>query len=196
MSKTDPSLIRNVTLQFPLTVTDQSPFSSPFNACRRYPGRSRSEGVQAASSTARTFSSRSFQFPLTSRPPGLRLFCSTRSAAGRNETCNWKSAIRPAYLELRESGFVQSKLAASSMLPLPFHFAICGKAQSGRVRATPLAGFDPLLYLVAIICSGATPSSTQRSRALPMLCCGSPWAAPAPKLSVPDRLRSVAYRVP
>ena len=39
---------------------------------------------------------------------------------------NWKPAVRLSYLEARDSGFVQTKLAASSVLPLPFQRAIWG----------------------------------------------------------------------
>ena len=48
------------------------------------------------------------------------------------------------------------KFAASSELPVPFHFATCGYGHSGRVRTVaPCATCD------AIIFSGAVPFSTQ-----------------------------------
>jgi hypothetical protein len=72
----------------------------------------------------------------------------------------------PAYFDAHE------KFAASSTLPDPEYFATIGYGQSGRVRATPLAGFPSALYLVAMIFAGAVPFSTHCSSDLIML-----WSA-------------------
>src|SRR5438128_10813945 len=74
---------------------------------------------------------------------------------------------------------LQTKLAASSVLPLPLYEAVCGYGHSGRVRNTPLAGLTPLLNFVAMISFGAAPSSTQRSRAAAISCCASAAGTPA-----------------
>jgi hypothetical protein len=44
--------------QFPLTVTDHTPFWSPCNSWRRFPGPTRSRALVAASSTASTLATR------------------------------------------------------------------------------------------------------------------------------------------
>src|SRR6185369_550010 len=83
------------------------------------------------------------------------------------------------YLPFADSGFTHVKLAASSVLPVPFHFATCGYGHSGRVRSTPLVGFA-VLYFVAMICAGATLLSTHRSSAADISCSASPPGAKAP----------------
>ena len=69
-------------------------------------------------------------------------------------------------------GALQEKLDATSVLPAPLYRAICGYGQSGRVRTTPLDGSPSLLYFEAMIACGATPLSTQRSRAAAYSCAG------------------------
>src|SRR5207253_5043810 len=57
-----------------------------------------------------------------------------------------------------------TQLSAFVGSPLPLYSAICGKAQSGRWKAIPLAG-SSFTYLVAMIRWGAIPCSTHWSRA-------------------------------
>ena len=54
-----------------------------------------------------------------------------------------------------------AKLAASSLLPVPFHRATSGYMHSGRVRSSL-----PAVLCVAIILSGAAPFSTHCSSAV------------------------------
>jgi len=55
-------------------------------------------------------------------------------------------------------GVLQTKFAASWVLPTPVYCATCGYGQSGRVMSTLL-----LVTCEAAIRSGATPDSRQRS---------------------------------
>src|SRR5580658_9675277 len=90
----------------------------------------------------------------------------------------------------RQVAYLQTKFAASSVLPLPLYCAVCGYGHNGRVRATPLAGFAPVLYLVAIISCGAVPCSTQRSSAAAKSCCASvSGTPPCPKTLGPAPLK-------
>src|SRR5436309_16127196 len=55
------------------------------------------------------------------------------------------------------SVYLQTKLLASSVLPLPWYVATCGEGHSGRVRTTfPYSTRD------AITSDGGRPCSTQR----------------------------------
>src|SRR5579872_6535126 len=86
--------------------------------------------------------------------------------AGRRDGRRQSTVTGPPPILLSpQRGFhevVQTKLAASLVLPLPVQCARLGHAQSGRVMST-LADASSFTYLVAINRSGAAPPSTQRS---------------------------------
>jgi len=71
-----------------------------------------------------------------------------------------------------EAGVTHAEFAASSVLQSPSHRATAGYAHNGRVRATPLVGSRSVLYLVAMIRSGAVPCDTLSSwpSSLPRRC--------------------------
>src|SRR5256885_9731962 len=72
--------------------------------------------------------------------------------------------------------YLQTKFAASSVLPLPVYVATCGYGHSGRVRSTL-----PLVTRDATIRSGALPCSTHCSSAATV----SNWLGPSPPPQCP-----------
>src|ERR1019366_8045845 len=96
---------------------------------------------------------------------------STESSAGwnwRTEFCPLEVGCSAQLLGSWRFRFHADEIGGVIRAPAPSPACDLGVGHSGRVRATPLAGFDPLLNLVPMTCSGAMPSSTQRSKALPI----------------------------
>ena len=94
----------------------------------------------------------------------------------------WRRTIRLAELALQlyfgplATGKAHSKFAASFLLPFPFHSAPWGYGQRGRSIVTPIPAPTTPLTCWAVIRSGGTPASTQRSNAASAL----NWSVPRP----------------